>query len=243
MNNTSAWQIGEPKGPQIQYFEAILFLYLGSWLMFLTKKHYRGLTTRAGHIFELFVLLNNTIDSFFLVFLESGIVADTDVTEFCAVLETLLSATSINFFVSVAGTQVETAIFLRTRSVDTMTTNTAGYICLGMAIFSLVAGSVITLVFPEARVCRKVTTACEYYAPWDLYRTIIPASVSLLIVLAVMGLTIYSSFQFKMTNTGNVRSEQVPSVSACVDNGKQNFTRLNISIMYREIIRYVRQFY
>ena len=162
----------------------------------------------------------------------AGIVADTNVSELCAVLETLLSATSINFFVSVAGTQVETAIFLRTKSVDTMTTNTAGYICLGMAIFSLVAGSVLTLVFPEARECRKVTKACEYYAPWDLYRIIIPASVSLLIVLAVMGLTIYSSFQFKMTNTNNVRSDQVPSVSAFVDNGKQSFTIFNMSTLY-----------
>ena len=162
----------------------------------------------------------------------AGIVADTNVSELCAVLETLLSATSINFFVSVAGTQVETAIFLRTKSVDTMTTNTAGYICLGMAIFSLVAGSVLTLVFSEARECRKVTQACEYYAPWDLYRTIIPASVSLLIVLAVIGLTIYSSFQFKMTNTNNVRSDQVPSVSAFVDNGKQSFTIFNMSTLY-----------
>ena len=180
----------------IQYFDICVFLYLGSWLAYLTKKHYREVTTRAGHIFELHVLLNQTIDIFFWFFLDSGALADADVAELCTLNETLITAFTINIYVGVAGSQIETAIFLRTKSLHVISTNTAGFICLGMSVFSLVMASLLTLLTPGARQCRRITSSCDYFVPWDFYRTILPASVSLTIVVIVLGITLYSSHQF-----------------------------------------------
>ena len=43
------------------------FIYNLTWLVFLTRKHYGQVTTTAGHIFELNVLMITTINIFILI--------------------------------------------------------------------------------------------------------------------------------------------------------------------------------
>ncbi len=44
-------------------------IYNLTWLVFLIRRHYGKVTTTAGHIFELNVLLNATISNFNLILL------------------------------------------------------------------------------------------------------------------------------------------------------------------------------
>ena len=53
-------------------FDLLNFFYQLSWLGFLTQKHYGQVTTTAGHIFELNVLLQNTISVFFWILIDLG---------------------------------------------------------------------------------------------------------------------------------------------------------------------------
>ena len=52
---------------------SVLFFNL-AWLVFLTQKHFGKVTTTAGHIFELNVLFNNTMNIFLWILLvDSGL--------------------------------------------------------------------------------------------------------------------------------------------------------------------------
>ena len=103
----------------------IILFYQLAWLVFLTQKHYGKVTTTAGHIFELNVQLHNTMDDLFWILLDSG-----DLDGGCTIRDMLEWISLYGYWVALAGSQIETAIFLKTLNVNTMVTNPAGKIIL-----------------------------------------------------------------------------------------------------------------
>ena len=112
--------------------DLLIFIYNLTWLVFLTRKHYGEVTTTAGHIFELNVLLTSTIYIFSLI-----IFVDLEVLPFGIMTQIIDTANQYSFFMAIAGSQIETAVFLKTLNVNTMMTNTARKIILVMMIIRL----------------------------------------------------------------------------------------------------------
>ena len=69
-----------------EYFlvDLITFIYNIAWLVFLIHKHYGQVTTTAGHIFELNVLLNVNVNVFLLI-----IIVDLEVSPWAIMSEIL----------------------------------------------------------------------------------------------------------------------------------------------------------
>ena len=179
----------EATGPALCYT-----LYGGAWLGFLCCKHYGQ--ARAAHIFELNFLLNSVILCLIWT------IVDMQVLHNCLVLATLEAIFSADYFFSICLTHIDTAVFLKTMSADTMITNTAGWICLGMKIPSSALGILLTFLLPESQECPRAysqTTSlpCDFFRPFGFYRTTIIFLFTLLIILAVMGFTMYRSHSFK----------------------------------------------
>ena len=165
------------------------------WLVFLTKRHYGQVTTTAGHIFELNVLLNYTIFNFFMFLL-----VDLEVLPWSTMSEMGYTMMYYSYLSALAGSQIETAIFLKTLSVNTMMTNTAGKIILALTTFSFVPAVINTLVFPSWKEDQKKKEICEFLNPTST----VPTTVVLVIVLAVIGFSVFRSYQFrKVTSSDN----------------------------------------
>ena len=84
--------------------DLITFIYNIAWLVFLVHKHYGQVTTTAGHIFELNVLLNINVIMFFLI-----IFVDLEVSPWAILSEILDTTTQYSFYAAIAGSQIETA--------------------------------------------------------------------------------------------------------------------------------------
>ena len=109
--------------------DLITFIYNIAWLVFLIHKHYGQVTTTAGHIFELNVLLNVNVNVFLLIIIE-----DLEVSPWAIMSEILDISVQFSLYAAMAGSQ--TAVFLKTLNVNTMMTNTAGKIILILTIFT-----------------------------------------------------------------------------------------------------------
>ena len=165
-------------------------IYNFTWLMFLASRYYGQVTTTAGHIFELNVLLNVSINNFLLILiwdlelLPKGIISDMlDKTNF------------YSFLVAMAGSLIETVVFLKTLNVNTMMTNTAGKIILAMTIFSYVLGVITTLVRPNANGSRSEILLCD-----DLsFRLPLSGTLLFVIVLSVIGFALFRGLQIRRT--------------------------------------------
>ena len=167
------------------------FVYNLGWLVFLTHKHYGQVTTTAGHIFELNVQLNNTISVFIWI-----VLVDLDaLNTWCIVSDILDTILLYSQLVAIAGSQIETAIFLKKMNVNTMMTNTAGKIILAMTMAMAMIGVIVTFVLPSRTLCLSKTTFCEFLKPTDFYRVTIPATLVLLIILSVLVFTVFRSHQ------------------------------------------------
>ena len=171
--------------------DLITLIYNLTWLVFLTKRHYGQVTTTAGHVFELNVLLNININVFSTI-----ILLDLEVLPRGIMSEILYANIQYSHYVAIAGSQLETAVFLKTLNVNTMMTNTAGKIILAMYIFCYVLGVTITLVFPPTRVKSEILF-CEYLNPRDFYCFVIPVTVLVGIVLSVIGFSVFRSLQIR----------------------------------------------
>ena len=170
--------------------DLLILVYNLAWLVFLTKKHYGQVTTTADHLFELNVQLQNTIFFFLWMLLDLGAL------DGWRTMRDILEWTSLyGFWVAIAGSQIETAIFLKTLNVNTMMTNTAGKIILAMTIFTVGMGAILTLVVPDRSMCESKTELCEYLKMTDFYRTTIPSSIVLVIIFLVLGFTVFRSHQ------------------------------------------------
>ena len=179
----------------------IFFLiYNLTWLVFLTKRHYGQVTTTAGHIFELNVLLNYTIFNFFMFLL-----VDLEVLPWSSVSEMIYTITYYSYLSALAGSHIETAIFLKTLSVNTMMTNSAGKIILALTTFSFLPAVINTLVFPSWKENQKKNEICEFLNPTST----VPTTVVLVIVLAVIGFSVFRSHQFRKVTSDNGELDSV----------------------------------
>ena len=175
--------------------DLINLIYNLTWLVFLTYKHYGQVTTTAGHIFELNVLLNVTITNFFLI-----LIVDLELLPKGTISEIFDTASTYSFSVAIAGSQIETAIFLKTLDTNTMMTNTAGKIILAMDIFSLIAGTgtgVISTLAQPSSIQNKLE--CHLNTPKAFYQFTIPCTVVLVILLGVIGFAVFRSRQIRKT--------------------------------------------
>ena len=225
--------------------DLITLIYNLAWLVFLTHKHYGQVTTTAGHIFELNVLLNININIFFSI-----IIVDLEVFPWGIISEIPDINVQYSHLVAVAGSQLETAIFLKTLNVNTMMTNTAGKIILAMYMFCYILGVIITLVYPSTRVKLKSEILfCEYLNTRDFYCFMIPVTVLVAIVLSVIGFSVFRVLQIKRIrsdeelahDTGVRRGTDTPpqgrlfSVQAVISELNQVLPRVEEDLVIQDI--------
>ena len=128
--------------------DLLVLFYNFTWLVFLTLKHYGQVSTTAGHIFELNLLLINTINIFVWIIIEDSGLKDT----WCALTDTVHIISIYCKLMAIAGSQIETAIFLKKLNAKTMMTNTAAKIILAMTIFAAGMGVISSaMVQPSSR--------------------------------------------------------------------------------------------
>ena len=171
----------------------INFVYNLAWLVFLTLKHYGQVTTTAGHIFELNLLFQNTIN----IFLWTLLVDLGALDDHCIIRDMLEGVFLLQSWVALVGSQIETAIFLKTLDVNTMMTNTAGKIILAMTVFTVAMGLILTFAVPDRTMCEIKKELCAYLEPTDFYRTTIPSTIVLMIIFLVLGFTVFRSHQIE----------------------------------------------
>ena len=128
--------------------------------------------------------LTNTIKEFLWIILK-----DLQALPSGTMSEMLFTTMSYNYWIAVAGSQIETAIFLKTLEVGTMMTNTAGKIILVLTFCSIGLAVTTTLAKPSWNV--NETEYCEFTTP----ATMIIALVVLVIVLMVIVFALYRSHQ------------------------------------------------
>ena len=180
--------------------DLFVLIYNLTWLVFLTYKHYGQVTTTAGHIFELNVLLNKCLAILCLIlsndldFLPKGSIYDfLDATYY--------TSTWYCYLLAMAGSQIETAIFLKTMNVNTMMTNTAGKIILAMSMFSFGMGIVNTLLLrPQRLNIQRKQETCEALSTRWFYRIAPLSSVVTVIVLMVIVFALFRSKQIRRTS-------------------------------------------
>ena len=175
----------------------LVVIYSIIWLVYLTNKHYGKVTTTAGHIFELNVLLNYTIFSLSVI-----LIFTFDFRQWMP--DILLTSVMYSWWLAIVGSQIETAIFLKTLNVNTMMTNTAGKIILGMTIFSVVMGVLSTALLPSMNVNLGKKMDCALFINKEayFYRMIVPSTVGVVIVLAVLSFALFRSFEIRQ-RSGN----------------------------------------
>ena len=145
--------------------DRFLLIYNLAWLVFLTYKHYGQVTTKAGHIFELHVLLISTVDILFWILL-----VELEVLPLGTLTEILYITIAYSLIIAVAGSQIETAMFLKTLNTNTMMT---------------------TLAQPSTK---QSKLECYLLTPKAFYQFTIPCMVVLVIVLGVIGYALFSAY-------------------------------------------------
>ena len=179
----------------IEWFLTDLFLlvYNLPWLVFLTRKHYGQVTTTAGHIFELNILLNYNVSILYFILID-----DLELIPLGTMKPIFDAYTEYSLLVSMVGSQIETAIFLKTLNVNTMMTSLARKVILMMAFCCFGMGIIMESVLPSSDTdTRSKTEFCEVLTPNYFYRTIIPYTVGLVIVLGVIGFALFRSHQVR----------------------------------------------
>ena len=176
----------------VDFFNLVYHL---SWLAFLIRKHYGQVTTTAVHIFELNLQLNVTINYFLFI-----ITVDLDVLPWGTMTEILHVTMFYSYLLAMAGSQIQTAIFLKTLNVNTMMTNTAGKIILFLFILSVVTGISVTLVQRENQ---YEIEYCEFLKPNVFYQFTVPSTVVLVIVLVVLVFAVFRSIKIRRRISDN----------------------------------------
>ena len=176
--------------------DLLYLIYSLLWLSFLIRRHFGQASTRAGHIFELNVLLNLTVTQLLILLIDlDAIPWDT--------LSEILHTTMVNsYLVALAASQIETAMFLKTLNVNTIMIITAVKICLVLPLFCLGMGVICTLVLPPLKLNQNENSEeiCEFLTPKFFFRTTISSTVVLAIVLSVIGFAVFRSHQIRKTS-------------------------------------------
>ena len=176
--------------------DSLNLIYKFIWLVFLTRRHYGQVTTTAGHIFELNVLLNVSINNFLLI-----LIWDLDLLPWGGTISDILDTAGLySFFAAMAGSLIETVVFLKTLNVNTMMTNTARKIILAMTIFCYVLAVIHTLVLPSTNHSQSEILFCDYLSPKDFFRMTLPGTLVFVMVLSVIGFAVFRGLQIRRTN-------------------------------------------
>ena len=172
--------------------DLVFLIYNLAWLVFLTLKHYGQVTTKAGHIFELNVLLNNNISIFMWI-----LIADLRFLDgWCTITDMIDRIWIHSTMVAIACSEIETAMFLKTMNDQRMTTNTALKIILvGTGLTSGIA-VIITLLLPSRTVCQSKTFCESIKMMTDLYR-LIPETLVFVLICGELGFAIFRSCQIR----------------------------------------------
>ena len=173
--------------------DSLNFIYNFIWLVFLANRHFGQVTTTAGHIFELNVLLNVSISNFLLI-----LIVDLELLPKGTISDMLDTASIYSFLVAMAGSLIETVIFLKTLNVNTMMTNTAGKIVSAMTIFCYVLAVINTLVLPSTK--KSEILFCEFLSPKGLFIVTLPGTLVFVMVLSVIGYAVFRGLQIRRTN-------------------------------------------
>ena len=141
----------------------------------------------------------------------------------------LYSTTWYSLVVAVAGSQIETAIFLKTLDTNTMMTNTAGKIILAMDIFSLITGTgtgVISTLTLSSSIQSK--PECFLFTPRVFYQYTILTFILLVILLTVIGIAVFRIGVFRKTraNEEHFSFEVEGHVMELINLSKFNFRRI-----------------
>ena len=200
--------------------DLLSLIYNLTWLVFLTRKHYGQVTTTAGHIFELNVLLTSTINTISFI-----IIVDLEILSLGIMTQILDTADHYSFFMAMAGSQIETAVFLKTLNVNTMMTNTAGKIILVMMMVSYGLAVINTLALPSQIVQSSEIYSCRYLTQSGFFRITIPETVVLVLVLSVMGFGVFRGLQIR--RTGDV--EESPDNSSPMEIGQETGGRSRVT--------------
>ena len=186
--------------------DILFFIYNVTWLIYLTKKHYGQVTTTAGHIFELNMLVTLTLDSIYWILL-----VDLELLPIGIMSDLFDRIVDYSFIVAIAGSQIETAIFLKTLNVNTMMTNTAGKIIVALTIFSYAMALITTLVLPSPRIHQSESYYCNYL-PYSLYNFLsfsLPITLLLMLVLSVMGFGVFRGLQIRRRHDNEELSDNL----------------------------------
>ena len=199
-------------------FTLFFFVYLICWFYYLLNKHYGS--ARAAHIFEFNILLDLLIFIGILLFECGTVLLFPDSGYLCGVTQASEHVATICYYSSIAGSHVETLLFLKegkhferigsifqlfkvflkmflqNLSADTMTTNTAAWICIGLKVIAVMAGLSLVWAFPESRLCSSSLFFCEYFHPTMFYFYSLPFILIFIIVLGVVGFTMYRAHTF-----------------------------------------------
>ena len=176
-------------------------IYNLTWLVFLTHQHYGQVTTTAGHIFELNVLMNVTFWTFWIVLVDifpSGIMS-----------EILDTANMYTFLAAIVCSQIETVVFLKTLNMNTMMTNTAGKIVLAVTMFSFGLAVINNYVLPSITVRQSQGSICDFLTPRDFYLMVIPELVVLAMLLLVISFGVFRGLQLRRTRKSEEFSENL----------------------------------
>ena len=194
--------------------DSLNLVYHLAWLVYLTWKHYGQVTTTAGHIFELNLQLNVTINYFLYIF-----IVDMEVLCWGIMSEILHLTMFYSYLLAMAGAQIQTAIFLKTLNLNNMMTPAAGKIIFFLFTLSVVTGVSVTLVQHENL---YEIEYCEFLTPKVFYQFTVPSAVVLVIVLVVLVFAVFRSLKitrrtidieeyFGEDGTGNERRRDTPS--------------------------------
>ena len=184
--------------------DLIILTYNLTWMVFLTRKHYGQLTTTAGHIFELNVLVNVLIGYILWILL-----VDLKVLSFES-----MELLDFSVLVAIVGSQIETMVFLKTLTVNTMMTQTARKIILAMTMFSYGMAVFNISAWPSTMAPQSEVLLCAYLMPLaiDFKRKCIYFSIisfTLVIVISVMGFGVFRGLTIRRTRNNEEHTDDL----------------------------------
>ena len=126
----------------------------------------------------------------------------------------ILELLDFGLLVAIAGSQIETMVFLKTLTVNTMMTNTAGRIILLMTMFSYGLAIFSTLAWPSRMVPKSEILSCAYFTPMTIdlkrkFTLVFMYTFTLVIVLSVMGFGIFRSVQIRRKSDNEERQDDL----------------------------------
>ena len=88
----------------------------------------------------------------------------------------------------------------------------AALVCVGLELIAVVVGLILVWAFPESRLCSSSLDFCEYFHPAMFYIYSLPFILTFIIVLVVVGFTMYRAHTFVSILPQEEHNESTPAV-------------------------------